>query len=99
MRYQYWIVNVNPGRPMGYSFCVKVDSSMGVLDVYYLLEDSGLLENKSDWFDFASIYNEDKKYYTDGPDEYARMWMKDAIELPKEPEPLEKEEPTGIPLW
>ena len=72
---------------------------MGVLDVYYLLEDSALLENKSDWFDFASIYNEDKKYYTDGPDEYARLWMKDAIELPKEPEPLEKEEPTGIPLW
>ncbi len=99
MRYQYWIVNVKPHCPRGYSFCVKVDSSLYGLDIYYLLKDNGLLENNLEWFDFVSIYNEDKKYYTDGPDEYARLWVKDAIELPKEPESVEMEEPTGIPLW
>ena len=99
MRYQYWIVNVEPRRPWGYSFCVKVDSSLDQYEVERLARRTDFVEHKDDWIECESIFNEDERYYSDGPDEYARQWMKDAIELPPKTERVEMEESTDIPLW
>ena len=88
MKHIYWIIDVHPGCEFGYSFCVKLDSRYGQYKAgqrkaIERARKAGLFSGEYDWggCGLQLIYDDE---WGEEPDDHAREWMKDAIELKDE---------------